>query len=145
MPVPSLGISLVQSGGGSVAPVTPGGWSPVSLTNDEAVPITLGQVVYLFANDAVKLAFSNGTMTQATAVGMVVDASIAAGSAGKVVFGGRVPGLSGGAVNALGYLGHTAGAIANTPDLTVGEYNTLLGYWLSGTEFQFAPMLPIAN
>lgn len=141
----SPGIYLVQGGGSSSSALAPGAWSPALLTNGEAVPITLGQIIYLSANDTARLAFSNGSQTQATAVGIVVDASIAAGVAGKVAFGGRVSGLSGGVVNALGYLGHTAGAIAAAPDLTPNEYNTLLGYWLSATEFQFQPMLPILN
>lgn len=135
--IPALGVGS--------SPVTPGGWSPVTLTNGDAGAITLGQVCYLSANDTARKAFSNGTEAQATAICMCIDASIAAAGTGRFVFGGIVTGLAGGTVNTLGYLSTTAGAIANTPNLTAGQYNVLLGIWQSATKFQFNPQLPILN
>jgi hypothetical protein len=139
-----VGITLVSQQS-TTSPLTPGGWSPAVLTNGEAAPITLGQVCYLSADTTAKLAKSNSTLAIASAVCMCIDASIAAGATGRFVFGGLVTGLSGGTVNTLGYLGTTFGAIAASPDVTPGEYNTLLGLWLSATVFSFAPQLPIAN
>lgn len=115
------------------------------LTNGEAVAITKGQVCYLSTNDTAKKAFDNGTLAQASAICICIDASIASGATGRFVFGGRVPGLAGGTVNTLGYLSTVAGAIAAVPDLTAGRYNVLLGLWISATEFQFNPQLPILN
>lgn len=142
--MPSIGIFIAGSSS-AVSPVAPGGWSPVTLTNGEAAPITLGQVCYLSANDTARLALSNGSLAQASAVCLCIDASIAAAGTGRFVFGGRVAGLSGGTVNTPGYLGTTAGAIAASPDLTATHYNVWLGLWLSATEFQFGPQLPILN
>lgn len=131
--------------GGATAPVTPGGWSPVSLTNGDGTAITLGQVCYLSANDTARKAQSDGTEAEATAVCICIDASIAAAGTGRFVFGGIVVGLSGGSVGDLGYLSATPGGIAAVPNLNLGQYNVLLGIWQSTTKFQFNPQLPILN
>lgn len=141
---PNVGIFIAGSTN-SLTPVTPGGLTPVTFTNGEATPITLGQVCYLSANDTARLALSNGTLAQASVTCICIDASIAAAGTGRFVFGGRVPGLAGGTVNTPGYLGTTAGAIAASFDSTVGHYNVWLGLWISTTEFLFNPQLPILN
>lgn len=134
--------SAGPSGGTTLGP---GAWSPVTLTNGEAVPITLGQVCYISADDTARLAQSDGTEAQASAVIICIDASIAAGATGRFVWGGNVDGLSGGVAGALGYLSATLGAIAAAPNLTAGQYNVLLGMWQSSTKFNFNPQIPILN
>lgn len=135
--IPGLGIGT--------SPVTPGGWSTVQLINGDVDVITVGQVCYLSANDTARKAQSDGTEAEATCVCMCVDPSIAAGAAGRFVFGGLVIGLSGGTVGTLGYLSATAGGISATPNLTAGQYNVLLGIWQSASKFQFNPQIPILN
>lgn len=135
--IPALGVGT--------SPLTPGGWSPVQLTNGDGTAITLGQVCYLSANDTARKAQSDGTEAEATCVCICIDTSIAAAAVGRFVFGGIVTGLVGGTVGTLGYLSATAGAIANAPNLTAGQYNVLLGIWQSATKFQFNPQLPILN
>ncbi len=130
------GGSSSSSGGGSALSVT--------LTNGEAVPLAVGDVCYLFANDTVKKAKANGTEAQATAL-FIATAVIAAGADGTFASAGLVTGLAGGTVNTLGYLSATAGAISATPILTAGQYNVLLGIWQSATKFQFNPQIPILN
>lgn len=126
-------------------PIGPGAWSPRRLTNGEATPMTLGQVCYLSANDTVRLADANGTEAQATAVCICVE-TVAAGAIGRFVFGGAVDGAGAGkAFGQVAYLSTIAGAISATPDLTSGEFNVILGYWLNATDLQFAPQLPILN
>jgi len=138
------GIFLASGSAGGSS--TPGGWSPVTLTNGEAVPITIGQVCYLSANSTAKLGLANGTLAQASVVVMCIAASIAAGATGKFVFGGVVAGAGAGKTfGTLGYLSTTAGGISTTPDLTSGEYNVILGAWINATDFEFAPQLPILN
>ena len=100
----------------------------------------------MFANNAVKLALSNGTAAQATAVCMCLAASVAAGATGKFVFGGIVAGAGAGKTfGTLGYLSTTAGAISTTPNLVSGQYNVILGAWINATDFEFAPQLPFQN
>lgn len=135
--IPALGVGT--------SPLTPGGWSPVYLTNGEAIAVTKGQPCYLSANDTARLAQSDGTEAQATCVCFCLDTSIAAGAVGRFVFGGLITGLVGGTVNTLGYLSATAGVIAAAPNLTAGQYNVLLGIWQSASKFQINPQLPILN
>jgi len=135
--IPALGVGT--------SPLTPGGWSPVSLTNGDGTAITLGQPCYLSANDTARKAESDSSEAAATAVCICIDASIAAGAVGRFVFGGIVTGLSGGTVGTLGYLSATAGVIAAVPNLTSGQFNVLLGIWQSASKFQFNPQLPILN
>lgn len=128
-----------------VGPWTPGGWSPVSLQNVNGGAITYGQQCYVFGNGTVKLAQSNGTEAEATCTCICIDTTIANNATGRFVFGGRVPGLSGGVANALAYLSTTPGARQAAPNLTAGQYNVLLGIWLNTTTLQFNPQLPILN
>lgn len=142
---PSPLFGQIPSLGGSTSPLTPGGWSPVKLTNGDGTAITLGQPCYLSANDTARKAESDSSEAAATAVCICLDASIAAGAIGQFAFGGTVPGLSGGTVGTLGYLSATVGVIAAVPNLTSGQFNVLLGIWQSATKFQFNPQLPILN
>lgn len=135
--IPALGVGST--------PVTPGGWSPVLLTNGDGTAITIGQVCYLSANDTARKAQSDGTEDEATAICICIDASVAAAGTGRFVFGGIVTGLAGGVAGDLGYLSATLGAIAATPNLNPGQFNVLLGIWQSTTKFQFNPQLPILN
>ncbi len=140
------GIALVSAGGSGGTPVGPGEWSPVSYTNGDAGAITKGQVCYLSASNTMRKAQSDGTEAEATCVGICIDATIASGAVGRFVFGGRVANAGVGHTFAqVGYLSATLGAIANAPNLTVGQFNTILGYWLNATDFQFSPQIPIAN
>ena len=141
----NFGISIISTQTPS-APAHAGGWSPLSLTNSEAAPITVGQVCYAFGNNLVKLAQSDGSAAEAEALYLVIDTSIAAAAVGRVVAGGVVRG-AGAAMSygALGFLAATAGGISATPNLTAGQYNVLLGHWINATDFQFNPQLPILN
>ena len=140
------GIVLVSNAGGGGAANAAGGWTPISLTNGDASPITIGQVCYLSASDTARKAQSDGTEAEARCVAICIDASIAPAAAGRFVFGGRLAAAGAGHTFAeVGYLSATLGAIAAVPNLTLGQYNTILGYWLNATDFQFSPQLPILN
>lgn len=135
---------LNGAGGGVGSTIAPGGWAPIVLTNGDATGMVLGSLAYISANDTVSKAKSNGTLAQASCLYMSLD-TIVSGGTGRFVGGGIIGGLAGGTFNTLGYLGTTAGVMAAAPDLTVGEYNVLLGLWLSATEFQFHPQFPFLN
>lgn len=140
---PRFGIFQISGGAGGALP--PGQWSPVTLTNGEGGAVTVGKVVYLSAADTASLAFATGTEAQATAVAMVLAASIAGGATGDYVFGGLVAGAGVGHTFAeVGYLG-PLGTIVSTPNLTIGQYNCILGFWQNATDFQFSPQIPILN
>ncbi len=143
---PLLGIFLAAPGSGGSSPLGPGAWSPVALTNGDAGAITLGQIVYLSANDTARKAFSNGTEAQATAVAMCIDATIAPAASGRFVFGGVVLLAGAGKTYAtLGYLGTTPGVLAAAPDLTAGHYLGISGFWMNATDFSFASSIPVLN
>lgn len=138
-------IGQLPSGASSGGNLGPGSWSPVTLTNGDGDAITLGQVCYISANDTARKSQSDGTEDEASARVICVALSIAAAGSGLFVWGGLVAGLAGGIAGDLGYLGTTLGAIAAVPNLTAGQYNTLLGEWQSATKFQFFPQFPILN
>lgn len=140
-----LGRIYGQIPGGGGSSIGPGAWSTVTLTNGDGAAITLGQVCYISGNDTARKAQSDGTEDEATAVVICVAASIGAGLTGLFAWGGIVEGLSGGVAGDLGYLSTTFGAISATPNLTAGQYNTLLGMWQSASKFSFFPQLPILN
>lgn len=136
---------FLASGGSSSAPAGTNGATTRSFTNAEATPLAIGDVVYQFSNTSVKKAFSNGTLAQASPLG-VAAAVIAAGASGLFVLWSIVVSAGAGKTfGTLGYLSTTAGAIAAAPDLTVGNYNVLLGAWINATDFEFVPQLPILN
>lgn len=141
-----LGIFLVQAGSGSSAPLPPGQWSPVSLTNGDAGAITKGQVCYLSADDTARKGQSDNTEAEATVIAMCLATTIAPAAAGDFVLGGLVAGAgTGHTFGEVGYLSATPGAIAAVPNLTVGQYNVVLGFWINATDFQFSPQIPILN
>lgn len=90
-----------------------------TVTNDEAVAITKGQVVYAFAATgnrmSVKLANNSSDATSSKTVGVVSDASISAGGTGTITLVGVVDGLNLGSYSDgdAVYLGATAGSITN--------------------------------
>lgn len=140
----SLGVFLASAGVSGSSELWPGAWSPVTL--QALAAFTYGQVGYLSADNSVRLADANVTEAQATAICMCVESGgIGIGNSGRFVFGGRVPDLSGGVFNTLAFLSNTPGNMQNTPNVTPGEYNVQLGYWLSPTDFQFDPQTPILN
>lgn len=141
-----LGKYLGQTpSGASAGGLGPGSWSPVTLTNGDGDAITLGQVCYISGNDTARKAQSDGTEDEASARVICIATTIAAAATGLFVWGGIVNGLAGGVAGDLGYLGTTPGEIVAAPNLTVGQYNTLLGEWQSATKFQFFPQFPILN
>jgi hypothetical protein len=89
------------------------------VTNDEAVAITKGQVVYAYAATgnrmSVKLANNSSDATSSKTVGVVSDASISAGGTGTITLVGVVDGLNLGSYSDgdAVYLGSTAGSITN--------------------------------
>ena len=91
-----------------------------SVVNAESVPITRGQVVYLFSatgfRPSVKLANNSADATSAKTFGVVSDNSIAANGIGTVTCVGVVDKLALGAYNDgdTVYLGDTAGTITTT-------------------------------
>ena len=118
------------------------------LTSGEgATAFALGDVGYISADNTVKLALSNGTIAQASALCICIEAAgVAAGATGRFVFGGRVTGLAGGTAGTLAYLsGVTAGKIVAAPNLTVGQYNEFVGTWIAATVLEFAPGIPTLN
>jgi len=90
------------------------------VTNDEAVAITKGQVVYAYGSTgnrmSVKLANNSSESTSSKTIGVVLDASIAAGTPGYIRIAGVVDGLNLGSFTAgqTVYLGATAGTITAT-------------------------------
>ena len=107
----------------------------VSVTNGEASPITIGQVVYISAADTVKKARADATATQ-KAFALVQDASIAAAAIGQVQTSGVLGGMSGLVAGSEYFLDPTtAGAITTVAPTTVGQYVMKLGRALSTTEF----------
>jgi len=90
-----------------------------TVTNDEAVAITKGQVVYAYAATgnrmSVKLANNSSDATSSKTVGVVSDASISAGGTGTITLVGVVDGLNLGSYSDgdAVYLGSTAGSITN--------------------------------
>lgn len=89
------------------------------VTNDEAVTITKGQPVYMFAAQgdrvSVKLAYNTGDATSAKTLGLCAE-NIAAGQAGMVLCQGVQDGLNLSAYNPGDtlYLGATAGTLTST-------------------------------
>jgi hypothetical protein len=90
-----------------------------TVTNDESVAITKGQVVYAYAATgnrmSVKLANNSSDATSSKTVGVVSDASISAGGTGTITLVGVVDGLNLGSYSDgdAVYLGSTAGSITN--------------------------------
>lgn len=112
----------ITNGAGSITIDASGAQELLTATvkNAEAVPITKGQVVYLFSATgnmpSVKLAANTSDATSAKTFGVVSSTSIAANGTGTVTCVGVVDGLNLGAYNDgdTVYLGATAGTITAT-------------------------------
>jgi len=113
----------VTNGSGTITLAATGSTSAQTLTatvtNDESVAITKGQVVYAFSATgnrmSVKLASNTTEATSSKTVGIVSSSSISAGGTGTVTLVGVVDGLSLGTYSDgdTVYLGATAGTITN--------------------------------
>lgn len=115
----------------------------IQATNGEAVPITIGQVVYISAANTVKLAKADAAST-ALAIGVVADASIAAGNPGGVKTAGVLSGLATLTAGAAYYLSAaTGGLLTSTAPSTAGQYVVKAGIAVSTTEFQINIERPI--
>ncbi len=116
--------------------------STATLKNNGGAPVTIGQVVYTDATGSFQLAQDNSTLAKATAVGMVQDASIAAGALGSVVLYGAVTGLSGLTPGLQTFLSPTPGGTITAPETTPGSYSVPIGAPISTTVFNFQPQPP---
>jgi hypothetical protein len=91
-----------------------------TVTNDESVAITKGQVVYAYSATgnrmSVKLANNTSDLTSAKTIGVVSDSSISAGGTGTITIFGVVDGLNLGSYTDgdTVYLGATNGSITAT-------------------------------
>lgn len=137
-------IEQLQSGDSLDAPVA--GGSIVQVTNGNAGPITLGQVVYLDGADSVDLARANAVGTSSP-IGLVFDASIAAAAVGGVQIDGIISSANWtsviGATNLTAGTEYfldpdTAGRMTATPPQPsdVGEFVVSLGRAFSTTDFR---------
>jgi len=124
-------------------------------TNGEtATALPFGTPVYAATGTTVKRGQANAKAT-ATVVGLVYDASVAAGATGSIAQSGiltgttaqwdAVAGTSGGlAVGAYYFLdAANAGRITATPPTTAGQVNVCIGSALSSTELEVDVELPI--
>ena len=125
------------------------------LSNAEASPITIGQPVYIYAADSVKLAKANATGTK-DVIGLVGDASITNGTSGSIQMNGdlvaaatsswdTIAGTSGGLTPNTKYYLSTAtfGYLTATPPSTVGQYVCQVGIAISTTEMKIHITAPI--
>lgn len=136
-------VEIIESS--TQGPVGPTGDPAVSLVNDEATALVVGTPVYADAAGGVKKAKADAAGT-VRVVGLVQDASIAAGIAGAVLPGGlltatttqwdAVAGTTGGLTfNALYFLSQTtAGKLTASPAATAGLYSVPVGMALSPTQ-----------
>lgn len=112
----------ITNGAGSITIDATGAQELLTATvkNAEAVPITKGQVVYLYSATggfpSVKLAYNTGDATSAKTFGVVSDTSIAANGTGTITCVGVVDGLNLGGYSDgdTVYLGATPGSITAT-------------------------------
>jgi hypothetical protein len=119
----------------------------LSLTNDNAGAVTVGQFVYVKANGHIDLAdASTDTVAASSALGIVRDASIATTAAGFVnVRPGTVQGGFSGFTPGLPvYLSiSTPGAVTQTIPSGTGVVYRKVGFALSATQLYFAPEVPV--
>jgi hypothetical protein len=115
------GVSITNASGSITIDAT-GAQETLTATvkNAESVPITKGQVVYLFGATgnmaSVKLAYNTSDATSAKTFGVVADDSISAGGSGMVTCVGVLGGLNLGSFQEGDtlYLGATAGSVTAT-------------------------------
>jgi len=113
--------------------------SIVYLVNDQGSAITVGQVVYVSGDGLVKLAESDNTEVEASAVAVCVEATLADGDEGRF----RTLGLVARAGNEgeVVYLSATAGATTETAPTT--GWSLVLGRQVSSTLYYLDPGLPV--
>jgi len=105
----------------------------LSFTNTQGTAITVGNVVYMKSDGTVALAEANVGGTS-TAIGMVVDASIANNTAGYIALDGVVSGLSSLTPGVTYYLSDTsAGVLTATAPTAGGSYVAEIGIAISTT------------
>ena len=117
------GITVTNASGSITLSATPNQTAEklvATVTNDEAVAITKGQVVYAFSATgnrmSVKLANNTSDATSAKTIGVVSDTSISAGGTGTITMVGVIDGLNLGAYTAgdTVYLDSTNGGFTAT-------------------------------
>lgn len=112
-------------------------------TNDNAGAITARQVVYVKADGDVDLAAKNTSNLVNFALGLVEDASIAAGSPGNIILvnGYILDGFSGLTPGREYYVSGTAGGIDLYENITWagGDHVYKVGRAISATELRFEP------
>ena len=113
-----------------------------ALTNDNASPITIRQIVYIKSDGDVDLARANALSTAERKLGVVEATSIAAAASGSIftrkgtIIGG-FSGLTPGADQFLSVA--TAGLITETAPSTSGQIIRKVGEAISATEIEFNP------
>jgi hypothetical protein len=131
-----------------------GGGDVVSLTNDNAGSVTIGQPVYATAADHFDKARANASGT-VQVIGLVQATSIGTGASGNVQVNGILTATTGQWDAAFGTTGGltfgtrywlsatTAGVGTSTAPTTVGQYDVELGIALSTTELSISITTPI--
>ena len=117
------GITVTNASGSITLSATPNQTAEklvATVTNDESIAITKGQVVYAFSATgnrmSVKLANNTSDATSAKTIGVVSDTSISAGGTGTITMVGVIDGLNLGAYTAgdTVYLDSTNGGFTAT-------------------------------
>lgn len=102
--------------------------------NGNAGAITIGQAVYISANDTVDLANNSADLTD-DPIGLVNEASIATTVTGKIVTNGYAAGvISGASFNDKYYLQDTDGVIGTTVPTGSGKNVVLMGFAKNATD-----------
>lgn len=114
----------------------------ISLTNDDAAPMAVGEIAYIFDAGGVKKARADALATHEAFY--FAAAAIAAGAAGFFQSSGVLAGFVGLTAGATYYLSAaTAGAMTTTPPSATGQYVVRLGKAVSTTEFEIRIERPI--
>lgn len=136
---------IAQIQAGDTLDATIAGSGGISLVNNNAGAIVIGQAVYSSGNDSVDLARANAAAT-VDVLGLVSNATVASGANATVVNAGMLAatttqwdaqtGDSGGLINNQKYWlsAGTAGHLTKTPPSTVGQYVAPIGIGVSTTE-----------
>ena len=113
-------------------------------TNNNAGPITIGQAVYVDSTGTVDLSIANADVL-ANTIGLVNDASVAAGSPGVIITDGILSSADWSAVTGTALLtagakyfldDATAGMLTDVPPVLAGSYITLVGTAISEIELE---------
>ena len=108
----------------------------VTLTNDNAGSMSLGEVVYISSDDGCDLAQADAVGT-ADAIGLVADASIASSASGTVQTDGILVSAGSFTAGDIMYLdATTAGSMTSTPPSSSGEFIVELGKAINTTDLE---------